>query len=86
MVPSAWQSRANATSASTITMHLPTVAPVTQQCRHPYKVTDLDSGIEIEIDNEYILSPKDLCTIGFLDKIMAAGVKVLKIEGRGSFA
>ena len=54
-----------------------------QQCRHPYKVTDMDSGIELMIDHEYILSPKDLCTIGFVDKIIAAGVKVLKIEGRG---
>jgi U32 family peptidase len=54
-----------------------------QLCRRPYKVTDLDGEIELEVDNEYIMSPKDLCTIGFLDKILTAGVKVLKIEGRG---
>jgi putative protease len=54
-----------------------------QLCRRPYKVTDLDGGIELVVDNEYIMSPKDLCTIGFLDKILAAGVSILKIEGRG---
>ncbi|MEI7660750.1 MAG: peptidase U32 family protein, partial [Bacteroidota bacterium] len=54
-----------------------------QLCRRPYHVTDSDTGIELEIDNEYIMSPKDLCTIGFLDKIIKAGVSVLKIEGRG---
>ena len=54
-----------------------------QLCRRPYKVTDLDGNIELVIDNEYIMSPKDLCTIGFLDKILAAGISVLKIEGRG---
>jgi putative protease len=54
-----------------------------QLCRRPYQVKDGDTGIELEIDNEYIMSPKDLCTIGFLDKIVNAGVSVLKIEGRG---
>ncbi|MGA3013798.1 MAG: peptidase U32 family protein [Bacteroidales bacterium] len=54
-----------------------------QLCRRPYRVTDLDGGVELVIDNEYIMSPKDLCTIGFLDKILAAGVSILKIEGRG---
>jgi putative protease len=54
-----------------------------QLCRRPYKVTDLDGNVELVIDNEYIMSPKDLCTIGFLDKILAAGVSILKIEGRG---
>lgn len=54
-----------------------------QICRRPYQVTDKDSGIELEIDKEYIMSPKDLCTISFLDKILASGVSVLKIEGRG---
>ncbi len=53
-----------------------------QTCRKPYIVTEKESGYELEIDNEYIMSPKDLCTIGFLDKIIDAGVKVLKIEGR----
>jgi putative protease len=54
-----------------------------QLCRRPYKVTDADGEVELEIDNEYIMSPKDLCTIGFLDKILNAGVSILKIEGRG---
>lgn len=53
-----------------------------QQCRRPYHVTD-DDGIELVVDNEYIMSPKDLKTLDFLDKILKAGVKVLKIEGRG---
>ncbi len=54
-----------------------------QVCRRPYKVTDKDGGIELEVDNEYIMSPKDLNTIEFLDLILDAGVKVLKLEGRG---
>ncbi|MCF8227695.1 MAG: U32 family peptidase [Bacteroidales bacterium] len=54
-----------------------------QLCRRPYKVTDKDGKVELEVDNEYIMSPKDLKTLDFLDKILAAGVKVLKIEGRG---
>jgi len=54
-----------------------------QTCRRPYKVTDTDGELELLVDNEYIMSPKDLCTIGFLDKIINAGVTVLKIEGRG---
>lgn len=54
-----------------------------QICRRPYRVTDFDGEIELAVDNEYIMSPKDLCTIGFLDKIIEAGVSVLKIEGRG---
>lgn len=54
-----------------------------QQCRRPYKVTDKDGGTELEIDNEYIMSPEDLRTIEFLDQILDAGVRVLKIEGRG---
>jgi len=54
-----------------------------QPCRRGYQVKDLDSEIELAIENQYIMSPKDLCTIGFLDKILDAGVTVLKIEGRG---
>ena len=57
-----------------------------QLCRRSYLVTDKEEGFELEIDKEYIMSPKDLCTIGFLDKIIKAGVKVLKIEGRGRSA
>lgn len=54
-----------------------------QNCRKKYTVIDQESGFEIEIDNEYMMSPKDLCTINLLDEVMAAGVQVLKIEGRG---
>jgi U32 family peptidase len=54
-----------------------------QQCRRTYIVTDKEDGHQLEVDNEYIMSPKDLCTIGFLDKIVDAGVSVFKIEGRG---
>ncbi len=53
-----------------------------QQCRRPNHVTD-DDGIELVVDNEYIMSPKDLKTLDFLDKILKAHVRVLKIEGRG---
>ena len=54
-----------------------------QACRRPYHVTDKDGGLEMEVDNEYIMSPKDLKTLDFLDQILATGVRVLKIEGRG---
>lgn len=57
-----------------------------QTCRKSYIVTGKESGYELEIDNEYIMSPKDLCTIGFLDKLLDAGVRVLKIEGRARSA
>lgn len=55
----------------------------TQNCRRTYRVKDDETGEELVLDNEYIMSPKDLCTIGFLDKIIGAGVSVLKLEGRG---
>jgi putative protease len=54
-----------------------------QVCRRPYTVFDRDGEVELEIDNQYIMSPKDLKTIDFIDKILDNGVKVLKIEGRG---
>ncbi len=57
-----------------------------QTCRKSYIVSGKESGYELEIDNEYIMSPKDLCTIGFLDKMIDAGVRVLKIEGRARSA
>ncbi|MBR3959556.1 MAG: U32 family peptidase [Bacteroidales bacterium] len=57
-----------------------------QLCRREYLVKDLESDIELVVDNKYIMSPKDLCTIDFLDKIVKAGVRVLKIEGRGRSA
>lgn len=53
-----------------------------QGCRRSYIVRDKETGDELQIDNEYIMSPKDLCTIGFIDRILASGVSVLKIEGR----
>ena len=53
-----------------------------QTCRRAYTVTDQETGAELEIDNEYIMSPKDLKTIHFVNKILDAGVSVLKIEGR----
>ncbi len=53
-----------------------------QTCRKAYTVTEKESGYQLEVDNEYIMSPKDLCTIGFIDEILDAGVTVLKIEGR----
>jgi putative protease len=55
----------------------------TQNCRKTYSVTDKETGHEFAIDNEYIMSPKDLCTIGFLDQVLDAGITVLKLEGRG---
>lgn len=57
-----------------------------QLCRRGYKVTDLETGNELEIDNKYIMSPKDLCTIEFIDKMIEAGVSVFKIEGRARSA
>ncbi len=57
-----------------------------QTCRRSYLVTDKESGYQLEIDNEYIMSPKDLCTIGFVDKLIEAGVAVFKIEGRARSA
>lgn len=53
-----------------------------QICRHSYTLRDKDDGKEIAVDGQYLLSPKDLCTIDFLDKFIDAGVRVLKIEGR----
>lgn len=57
-----------------------------QLCRRGYSVTDLETGNTLEIDNKYIMSPKDLCTIEFMDKIIDAGVTVFKIEGRARSA
>lgn len=53
-----------------------------QICRRAYVVTDKDTGQELEVDNQYIMSPKDLKTIHFLNKMVDAGVRVFKIEGR----
>ncbi len=54
-----------------------------QNCRKKYTVIEQETGFEMEIDNEYIMSPKDLCTIDILDQVADSGIKVLKIEGRG---
>lgn len=53
-----------------------------QICRRGYIVKDKESDLELEVDNQYIMSPKDLKTIGFLNKMLDAGVSILKIEGR----
>lgn len=53
-----------------------------QLCRRSYTVTDNETGCQLEIDNKYIMSPKDLKTIRFIDRMMKAGVRVFKIEGR----
>ncbi len=58
----------------------------TQNCRRPYKVIDLETNNELVIDNEYIMSPKDLCTIDILDKLADTGIDIIKIEGRGKSA
>ncbi len=57
-----------------------------QVCRRAYEVTDLETGNRLNIDNKYIMSPKDLCTIEFMDRITESGVKVFKIEGRARSA
>ena len=54
-----------------------------QPCRRAYKVTDLKNGRELELQNPYIFSPNDLCTINILDQLIKAGVGIFKIEGRG---
>lgn len=54
----------------------------TQICRRGYRVTDLETNDELEVENKYIMSPKDLKTIHFLNKMIDAGVRVFKIEGR----
>lgn len=53
----------------------------TQICRRRYKVIDIDTGKELEVDNNYVMSSSDLCTIGMLDKLIGSGIKVLKFEG-----
>ncbi|MBO7496171.1 MAG: U32 family peptidase, partial [Salinivirgaceae bacterium] len=53
-----------------------------QPCRRGYEVTDCETGQQLVVDDKYIMSPKDLCTLPFLDRVLRAGVRVLKIEGR----
>ncbi len=57
-----------------------------QICRRGYRVTDLETGREMDLENKYIMSPKDLCTVEFIDKMAEAGVNVFKIEGRARSA
>ncbi len=57
-----------------------------QVCRRSYTVRDRETGVELDVDNKYIMSPKDLKTIGFIDKMADAGVRVFKIEGRARSA
>ncbi len=57
-----------------------------QVCRRSYTVRDRETGVELDVDNKYIMSPKDLKTIGFIDKMMQSGVSVFKIEGRARSA
>lgn len=57
-----------------------------QNCRRPYIVTDAETKEELLVDNEYIMSPKDLCTIDILDQVVKSGAAVLKIEGRSKGA
>ncbi len=54
----------------------------TQQCRHSYSVKDRETGVELDIENQFIMSPRDLKTIHFMNKMMDAGVRVFKLEGR----
>ena len=57
-----------------------------QVCRRSFTVTDRETGMELDVDNKYIMSPKDLKTIGFMDKMVEAGVSVFKIAGRARAA
>ena len=54
-----------------------------QECRKSYRIIDDESGVELKVENSYVMSPKDLCTLPFLDKLVGAGIDVFKIEGRG---
>ncbi|MFA7277685.1 MAG: peptidase U32 family protein [Candidatus Gracilibacteria bacterium] len=54
-----------------------------QECRRKYRIIDDETGKEMTVDNEYVMSPKDLCALPFIDKLIETGVSVLKIEGRG---
>ncbi len=57
-----------------------------QNCRRAYRLTDVETGDELEVQNQYIMSPKDLCTLPHLDKLAEAGVSVYKLEGRARTA
>lgn len=55
----------------------------TQNCRRQYLITDVDTNTQLKVENEYVMSPTDLCTIGLLDELIATGITTLKLEGRG---
>ena len=57
-----------------------------QNCRRRYRLIDEETGEELVVDNKYVMSPKDICTIEFLDQILSSGVAILKLEGRGRSA
>ncbi len=57
-----------------------------QNCRRSYRVIDKDTNTAVDIENDYVMSPSDLCTIGLLDELVATGMDVIKIEGRGRSA
>jgi putative protease len=57
-----------------------------QNCRRAYRLVDVETGDELEVQNQYIMSPKDLCTLPHLDKLAEAGVMVFKLEGRARTA
>ncbi|MDD3118647.1 MAG: U32 family peptidase [Victivallales bacterium] len=57
-----------------------------QNCRRAYRVYDEETGAELVIDNKYVMSPKDICTVNILDRLIAAGVRIFKLEGRGRSA
>ncbi len=57
-----------------------------QNCRRAYRVIDEETGEELVIDNKYVMSPKDICTVNVFDQLLAAGVKIFKLEGRGRSA
>lgn len=57
-----------------------------QNCRRSYKIIDEQTKTQLKVENDYVLSPEDLCTIGLLDELVGTGISVLKIEGRGRSA
>ena len=79
----AWLFRENVTSALDNLNSSANRGACLQQCRRKYTVTDKETGQQLDIDNEYIMSPKDLNTVALLDHLLDAGVRVLKLEGRG---
>ena len=57
-----------------------------QTCRRAYRVSDEETGEELVIDNKYVMSPKDLCTVNIIDRLLESGIKIFKLEGRGRSA